>query len=78
MESSDLTQKEYLEKAETLGIAFPGCNIYQKFTCGHCNSRQTMEKPNIWYNSGTCEECGYLNIIERAGMLLVANTKLRI
>ncbi len=71
---NDLTKDQYEKKAEELFIAFPGSKIFQKFTCGNCGSRQTVDEPNIWYTSATCEECGYLNIIDKAGMLLATTT----
>jgi Zn finger protein HypA/HybF involved in hydrogenase expression len=35
-----------------------GATIYQKFTCFHCGSRQTMSEPNKMFIHGICEECG--------------------
>lgn len=34
-----------------------GINTLQKFTCAKCGSRQTMEQPNVFYATGTCEAC---------------------
>jgi hypothetical protein len=47
-----------------------GCTFYQKFTCSNCGSRQTMEKKNLLYTSGKCEECGSITIIERCGYMV--------
>lgn len=44
-----------------------GATIWQKFTCEHCGSRQTIEKPNAMYASGTCEECGRVTDISSRG-----------
>jgi hypothetical protein len=32
--------------------------VFQKFTCAWCGARQTMERPNRFYDYGSCEECG--------------------
>jgi hypothetical protein len=34
-----------------------GIKVYQKFTCAHCGSRQTMGDANVFFLSGRCEEC---------------------
>lgn len=34
-----------------------GATIYQKWTCAHCGSRQTMDEPNKFFRAGICEEC---------------------
>lgn len=34
-----------------------GAMCYQKWTCDHCGSRQTMDEANILYTHGICEEC---------------------
>ena len=44
-----------------------GAEVFQKFTCEGCGSRQTMETPNVFYTSGTCEECGATTDIEARG-----------
>jgi len=44
-----------------------GGNIYQKFTCAHCGSRQTMDVPNVLYTSGKCEECGKITDVKKTG-----------
>lgn len=44
-----------------------GGTIYQKFTCSCCGARQTMDEPNVFYKSGSCQECGGLTDIEAKG-----------
>jgi acetone carboxylase gamma subunit len=44
-----------------------GHTVYQKFTCGKCGERQTIDDPNAFYTSGKCEECGHVTDIEKAG-----------
>jgi transcription elongation factor Elf1 len=45
-----------------------GADVYQQFNCEHCGAKQTMDKPNIVYETGTCEECGKLTDIKQRGM----------
>jgi hypothetical protein len=52
----DYSIDECLEKAVPLILR--GAMIYQKWTCAHCKSRQTMETPNKFFTSGICERCG--------------------
>jgi hypothetical protein len=43
-----------------------GFTIYQKFTCDHCGTRQTMAEPNSFFCTGKCERCGKItNILAR-------------
>lgn len=44
-----------------------GHSCFQKFTCEKCGSRQTMETPNVFYTSGSCEECGHVTDIKKKG-----------
>ena len=48
-----------------------GSTVWQKWTCGHCQSRQTMEQPNKFYKSGICEECGKITDIVKCGYTLL-------
>lgn len=52
-----------------------GFTVWQKWTCGHCGSRQTMENPNVFYKSGRCEECGQVTIIEKCGYTLLMGSQ---
>jgi hypothetical protein len=47
-----------------------GMTIWQKWTCPNCDSRQTMDTPNVLYRSGRCQECGQVNIITVCGFML--------
>lgn len=52
-----------------------GRDIYQKFTCAKCGSRQMIEEPNRLYERATCEECKYETNIKEKGcnyMLIIA------
>ena len=44
-----------------------GCEIFQKFTCAKCGSRQVMGEPNKFFTSGKCEECGGVTDIAADG-----------
>jgi len=49
------------------GYIAQGYTIYQKFTCVHCGQRLTMEEPNTFSESGTCDQCGKLTNIRETG-----------
>jgi DNA-directed RNA polymerase subunit RPC12/RpoP len=44
-----------------------GATVYQKFTCGSCGARQTIESPNKFYTEGQCEECGHITDLKQKG-----------
>jgi DNA-directed RNA polymerase subunit RPC12/RpoP len=44
-----------------------GHQVYQKFTCEKCGSRQTIDEPNVFYTSGKCEECSHTTNIKEKG-----------
>ena len=48
-----------------------GGTIHQKWTCGHCGVRQTMDEPNKLFRSGRCEECGQVTVISKCNFLLI-------
>ena len=56
-------------------LKVPGTEVYQKWTCAHCRSRQTMEEPNTFYMSGTCEECGQVSDIHECNYMLVLSSR---
>lgn len=41
--------------------------VWQKFTCIHCGSRQMLDTPNMFFEHGTCEECGMETCIHEQG-----------
>lgn len=45
--------------------------VYFKFTCAHCEARNTFADPNTLYESGECSECGETTLIEKAGFMLI-------
>lgn len=44
-----------------------GANVYQQWNCAHCGVKQTMEKPNMMFKLGKCEECGKETDIAKDG-----------
>ena len=44
-----------------------GATILQKWTCEHCNSRQTMSEENTFFTFGKCEECNGITDIQTRG-----------
>jgi hypothetical protein len=62
---SDIPFADAVERAELAIRA--GFTIYQKFTCQHCRSRQTIDVPNAMYMTGLCEECDSTTNIEAQG-----------
>lgn len=45
----------------------PGSHVHQKFTCGSCGARQTMDVPDTFFKRGICESCGFETDIQIAG-----------
>jgi transcription elongation factor Elf1 len=54
-----------------------GHEIYQKFTCDKCGSRQTIDEPNKFYATGQCEECGHITDMRIKGCNYLAIMKRR-
>ena len=44
-----------------------GATVYQKFTCSGCGERLGMEKPNVFYTTGTCDKCNVVTNIKLTG-----------
>lgn len=57
--------------AQAFEIVERGGDVYQKWTCSHCNSRQTMEEKNKFFTSGKCEECNKITEIKECNYLAV-------
>lgn len=57
---------ECVRAAEEL-LKQPNVLVFQKYTCEHCDSRQTVDVPNTFYRSGMCEECMKITDIEKHG-----------
>jgi hypothetical protein len=50
-----------------------GFTIWQKWTCLHCGSRQTMDVPNVLYTSGKCQNCGVVSAISECGFMMASD-----
>jgi translation initiation factor 2 beta subunit (eIF-2beta)/eIF-5 len=50
-----------------------GVDVYQKWTCKQCGSRQTMATANIFYRAGKCEECGTVSPITHCNYMIHAH-----
>jgi hypothetical protein len=52
-------------------IATDGNDVYQKWTCVHCGSRQTMGEANKFFTSGICEECNGVTPITKCNYMVI-------
>ena len=70
MSDKDWTLEEWNRQASRLiGL---GGQVWAKFTCDGCGSRQTDEKPNQVCTGGySCEACGHMSFPTKFGMRLV-------
>jgi len=57
----------YLVTQKAEEIIQTGAAVFQKFTCGGCGNRLTMEVPNVFYKEGTCDKCDFVTNIELQG-----------
>lgn len=44
-----------------------GADVYQQFNCASCRKKQTMDTPNIFFETGICEECKHETDIKKDG-----------
>ena len=65
---NDYPLADVVSKAEALATA--GHDVYQKFTCDGCGSRLTMETPNEFHQTGTCDKCNVVTQIKRCNMMV--------
>jgi hypothetical protein len=49
-----------------------GFRVWQKWTCPNCGSRQTMDEPDTFYLSGSCQNCGKVSKIHVCGFMLAS------
>lgn len=68
---NDYTINECIKGVMAIRRANPDTEFHQKWTCQHCHSRQTMQKPNQFFRSGRCEECGEATIIKKCNYLVI-------
>ena len=70
---NDFPFYEAVEQAEEL--IKKGVMVHQKFTCAGCGQRLTIEEPNRFYTTGTCDKCSHVTDIRARGCnyLLIAS-----
>lgn len=66
---------EVTTKAEALANA--GHEVHQKFTCDGCGSRLTIDEPNQFFETGTCDKCNVVTDIRRKGCNMLVHMRLR-
>lgn len=64
-EHNDFPFNEVVAKAYSLKQQ--GFHVYQKFTCRGCGQRLTIEEPNVFYTTGSCDKCPAITDIEKQG-----------
>jgi ribosomal protein L40E len=64
-EYRDYPFDDVVAKAEAFAAA--GHEVYQKFTCRGCGARLTIEPPNTFHESGTCDQCSAITNIRARG-----------
>jgi hypothetical protein len=66
----DYPLMEIAEAAEI--VASQGGIAYQKFTCGGCGARLTIDEPNKFYTRGECDQCHFTTNLEETGCNFLA------
>jgi hypothetical protein len=54
-----------------------GFEVYQKFTCAGCGQRLTIDVPNHFHRTGTCDRCPAVTDIEKQGCNYMLHMRLR-
>lgn len=65
MSALDAPWKDVLRAAEQQIAS--GAIVLQKFTCSGCGGRLTMQAPNTFYDTGSCDRCPTITNIEAQG-----------
>jgi hypothetical protein len=60
---------------EAVRLIAQGAKVHQKFTCAGCKRRLTVEEPNIFYQSGTCDNCNVITTIRACNYMIVWSRK---
>jgi hypothetical protein len=61
-------------KAEA--IADAGHECFQKFTCAGCGARLTIDEPNAFHETGTCDKCDVVTDIRKQGCNFLVHMRL--
>ena len=59
--------RECMEMADE--ILAKGGTIFQKFTCAGCGERLTMDTPDTFFASGTCDKCDTVTKITQCNFM---------
>lgn len=70
---NDYPLEEICAKAEE--IVKQGGDVFQKWTCQNCHSRQAMPDANHFYAAGICEECGHTTQITECNYMVLWTVK---
>jgi len=54
-------------EAQLLKIMRPGLHFYQKWTCAKCGERVTGNTPDLLFEQGLHEDCGYITDLRETG-----------
>lgn len=71
----DFPFEEVVKKAEQL--AREGADVYQKFTCDGCGQRLTIDIPNHFYETGSCDKCPAVTDIKAKGCNYLVHMRMR-
>ena len=70
-EPKDVSPEQLVKDMERL--ISQGFDVFIKFTCNHCGSRQTCPSSNVLFTEGyTCEECKKVSYPKKFGMMAMA------
>jgi hypothetical protein len=54
-----------------------GATVHQRFACEACgNDTLGIEKPNVFYTSGSCDLCGHVTDLQKTGCNYLVMAKL--
>jgi hypothetical protein len=56
---------EIVAAASKLSAA--GAQVFQKYTCSGCGSRLTIDEPNKFHTTGSCDKCSAVTDIRKDG-----------
>lgn len=53
--------------AKVKKLTTEGHRCYQKFSCEKCDNRLGIDRPNTFYEQGSCDNCGHITNIRERG-----------
>jgi hypothetical protein len=71
---ADMPLAEAMAQAD-IAIA-AGFQTFQKFTCAGCSTRLTIDVPNTFHRTGTCDRCTAVTNIEARGCGFLATIRM--